>query len=331
MLGLPWIDTLVIFLYFGAVLAIGAWASRRIRNEEDFFLAGRGFGKLVQTFAAFGQGTSADNAVGTTTTTCVNGASGIWSSLLYLFGTPFFWLVCPLMRRLRLLTMGDFFLERYGSRTMAAVYAILGSISLMAFIALGFNAMTKTIVAITPKAAVEYTDSQKEEYRRAQEAVVHMAGQDFSSAEILSHDELVRREQLESRRADGLGGEETAELAALCQKVPAKIISHLSENVLIWIVCLVVLLYAVAGGLEAAFLTDMLQGIFIIVLSVILIPFAWAKINVIHGGEGMMGALTTIHSRLPEAMFDIFGSPHSIDFTWFYISAYRYPLDSSGH
>ena len=59
--------------------------------------------------------------------------------------------------------------------------------------------------------------------------------------------------------------------------------------------------------------------VFIIFLSIILIPFAWAKINAIHGGQGMMDALTTVHAKLPEAMFDIFGSPHSIDFTWFYI------------
>ena len=192
---------------------------------------------------------------------------------------------------------------------------------MMSFIALGFNAMTKTIVAITPKAAVEYTQSQKDAYSRAQNAVVHVAGQNFSSSDILSYEELLRREQLELCRADKLEREESAELAILRTKAPAKIISHLSENALIWIVCLVVLIYAVAGGLEAAFITDMLQGIFIIILSVMLIPFAWAKINAVYGGQGMMDALRTIHARLPEEMFDIFGSPHSIDFTWFYILA----------
>ncbi len=60
MYGLTIFDILIIVLYFGVVLAVGVWASRRIRGEEDFFLAGRRFGKLVQTFAAFGQGTSAD-------------------------------------------------------------------------------------------------------------------------------------------------------------------------------------------------------------------------------------------------------------------------------
>ncbi len=142
MFGLPALDVAVIVLYFAVIIAIGVWCSRRIRTEEDYFLAGRRFGKLVQTFAAFGQGTSADNAVGVTTTTFSNGASGIWSSLLYLFGTPVYWLVMPWLRRLRLLTLGDFFIERYGSRSMGAVYAVIGTVSLMGFIALGFRAMS---------------------------------------------------------------------------------------------------------------------------------------------------------------------------------------------
>ena len=115
MFGLNPSDIVVIVVYFAAMIMIGMWSSRRISNQEDFFLAGRRFGKLIQVFAAFGQGTSSDTAVSVSTTTFTNGASGIWSSLLYLFGTPFYWLIAPWMRRLRLLTMGDFFLERYGS------------------------------------------------------------------------------------------------------------------------------------------------------------------------------------------------------------------------
>ena len=56
-------------------------------------------------------------------------------------------------------------------------------------------------------------------------------------------------------------------------------------------------------------------------LSIILLPFAWAKINVIYGGKGVYGALQTIHERLPESFFDLLGSPASIDFTWYYITA----------
>ena len=74
MFGLSIIDILVIVLYFSGIVFIGFLAMRHIRSQEDYFLGGRRFGKLFQIFAAFGQGTSADSAVGTVTTTYNNGA-----------------------------------------------------------------------------------------------------------------------------------------------------------------------------------------------------------------------------------------------------------------
>jgi Na+/proline symporter len=41
MFGFPVADLIAIAVYFAAVLIIGVWASRRIKNEEDYFLAGR--------------------------------------------------------------------------------------------------------------------------------------------------------------------------------------------------------------------------------------------------------------------------------------------------
>ena len=35
----------MIAAYFGAVMAIGFWASRKVKTEDDFFLGGRKFGK----------------------------------------------------------------------------------------------------------------------------------------------------------------------------------------------------------------------------------------------------------------------------------------------
>lgn len=290
-----------------------------MRGEEDFFLAGRRFGKFVQTFAAFGQGTSADNAVGVSTTTFHNGASGIWSSLLYLFGTPVYWFTSVWMRRLRIITMGDFFAERYGSRRMAALYAVIGAVGMMAFIALGFNAMAKTVLAITPKDAVQFTAAEAAEYKTAYEQEIRDGGDTGPSA-ILSLEELREKEELEKTAADLTAGQQ-ARWEVLEAQRPATVISHLKMEVLVWGVCIVVMLYAAAGGLEAAFLTDTLQGIGIIVLSIILIPFAWGKINSLYGGDGMTAALGTIHARLPDSYFDIFGSPHAIDFTWYYIIA----------
>ena len=298
MFGLQGIDIAVILVYFGVVIVIGAWASRRIKNQEDYFLAGRRFGKFIQTFAAFGQGTSADSAVGVTTTTFSNGIAGVWSSLLYLFATPLYWMVMPWMRRLRLITLGDFFEERYGSKMMAGLYAVIGSIGMMTIISVGFAAMTKTVVALTPKTSAEYTIEEAAEYEQA-----------------------IILEKLEARSYDSLDSQQAQQLEKLRLEKPRKMFFHLNPDVLIWIVCIIVLVYAVAGGLEAAFLTDTLQGFFIIVLSIVLFPFAFDKINDSFGGSDVMDAMRTMHAQLPESYMEIFGSPLTQDFTWYYIAA----------
>lgn len=70
---------------------------------------------------------------------------------------------------------------------------------------------------------------------------------------------------------------------------------------LIWVVCIITLLYAVMGGLEAAFYTDLLQGSFIILLSIILIPFSWMRITEIYGTSKNESALEILHQKLPES------------------------------
>jgi len=298
MFGLQIIDLVVIVLYFVIVILIGIWSMRRIRNQEDYFLAGRRFGKFVQTFAAFGQATSTESVVGVTTTTFKNGAGGIWSVLAIVFAAPLYWITAPWLRRLRIMTMADFFEERYGSKTMAGTFAIIGCFGMMSIIGIGFTAMTKTIQAITPKSVQELTAGEQVEYQKALEL-----------------------ERLESADFNVLTARERNRLNELRIENPRKLFSHVSVNFLIWTVCFVVIIYAVAGGLEAAFLTDVLQGIFIIILSLVLLPFAWAKINSIYGGTTILDALKTIHQRLPESFFDVFGSPTAIDFTWYFVIA----------
>ncbi len=319
MFGLEIIDIIVIVLYFAVMIAIGFWSSRRINNQEDYFLAGRRFGKLVQTFAAFGQATSSDNAVGVTTTTFNNGIAGIWSSMLYLFATPLYWLVTHWPRRMRVLTLGDYFSERFNSVKMGAVYSLIGSVGMMAFIALGFSAMTKTILVITPKDASSYTQSEIARYNKAYESEKISLEAAGNAVDILTFEQLLERQQIRGIDASERSADQTARLAALDEFKPATLISHLSESVLIWSVCVIVLLYAVVGGLEAAFLTDMIQGVFIIILSVMLIPFSWAKINDLYGGSSIVDAMHTIHQKLPESYFKIFGAPQTPDFTWYYV------------
>lgn len=74
-------------------------------------------------------------------------------------------------------------------------------------------------------------------------------------------------------------------------------------------------------GLEAALISDLIQGVFILLLSVMLIPFAADKINSIYGGTGLMGAFEALHEQKSMSFFQILGSPKALDFTWYYIAA----------
>ena len=294
--GLSLMDLVIMILYFGVIIYIGIRASFKVHSQEDYLLGGRKFGKLTSTFASFGQATSADGPAGVATTTFNNGAAGIWSSLLMLFVTPLFWITAPWLRRLRILTMGDFYLERYGSRGMAATYALIASIGMMGLLSVGYMAVAKTATAMTPKPLVELTDSERFEL-----------------------DQSTTLKLLEASNLADLTNTQLTQLSELRDANPRTIFSYLSEGWLIWSICFFVLLYTILGGLEAAVYTDLLQGVFIILLSVILLPFAWSAINVQFGGEGMLQALTHLHKQLPEDTFEIFGAPQTIDFTWYFI------------
>ena len=296
--GLSLVDIIVIAVYFAIILAIGAWSMRRIRNQEDYFLAGRRFGPFIQTFLAFGQGTNVESPVGTATTTFTNGAAGIWSSLIYLPVTPFYWLITPWMRRLRLLTMGDYYEERYGSKRIAGLYTVVACLVMMAHLSVGFAAASITLLAMTPKAHEALSVEELAEFELAEEHHV-----------------------LRTTSYDSLTTDQRLRLSELNELSPRRVFSHLNRDLVIWIICFVVMLYAMAGGLEAAALTDTLQGMCIILLSFILFPFCFSRINMLYGGDSIMDALRTVHARVPESFFEVFGSPALMDFTWYYILA----------
>ncbi|MBL4886546.1 MAG: hypothetical protein JKY95_18725 [Planctomycetaceae bacterium] len=73
------LDYIVISVYFLILIAIGFISSRRIKKQEDYFLGGRSFGKLLQTFAAFGAGTGSSDPVNVSRTTFTGGKSVFWS------------------------------------------------------------------------------------------------------------------------------------------------------------------------------------------------------------------------------------------------------------
>ncbi|MBN1804836.1 MAG: sodium:solute symporter family protein [Sedimentisphaerales bacterium] len=130
MLGIEAIDWAVIIFYLVGITFIGLWAVKKVRSSASFFIGDRKFGKIMMAFFMFGSGTHSDQAVSVAAKTYSSGASGIWYQWLWLFVTPFFWLIAPFFRRMRALTTGDYFEVRYG-RSVSGLYAVMGILPLL--------------------------------------------------------------------------------------------------------------------------------------------------------------------------------------------------------
>jgi Na+/proline symporter len=231
LLGIALLDWIVLIVYFVIVTAIGLWTYKKVKSSADFFMGNRGFGKLLMIAQAFGVGTHTDQPVSVSGASYTTGLAGIWYQWVWMFSTPFFWIIAPIYRRLRYITMADFFKERYGS-ALAILFTIMGIL----FFCMDIGIMLKgTGITI-----------------------------------------------------EGLTG------GAMPQE----------ETILISTFLFVI--YGLAGGLIAAALTDLIQGVLIMVLSFMLIPFA------IEAAGGM----AAIQAGLPEHMFSLI-APHEV--TLFFI------------
>ena len=133
-LGLHWVDWIVLIFYLLAVSFIGFWSYRKVRDLTDFFMGGRRFGKVFMMFFAFGVGTSSEQALSVAAGSFRYGLAGIWYQFLWLWATPFYWIIAPVFRRMRALTTSDFFQARYDSST-ATLYSCLGILMSVVFMA----------------------------------------------------------------------------------------------------------------------------------------------------------------------------------------------------
>ncbi|TWU57432.1 sodium:solute symporter family protein [Rubripirellula reticaptiva] len=248
------IDYFVLVTYFAIMIGIGLWAMRGVKNQEDYFMGGRGFGKLLQTFAAFGAGTGAHEPVTVGRTGWTSGLSGVWSALMWLFVTPVYWITAVWYRRMRHMTLGDWFVERYESRALGAAYTLFAIVFYMFYLSTMFSAIAKFAV---PLLGVE----------------TGWFGYDL-------------------------------------------------KYTLIPVIALVVIGYGVLGGLAAAYVTDLIQGVFIILLSVMLIPYGLWALAAKFGGAGedsLMDGFRIMHARVSDDYFNLFAGPSSGEFPIQYI------------
>ena len=125
---LSWIDGAVIIIYLFFITWLGIRAGRGVKRSIDFFMP-RKFGKAKMIMHAFGTGTASDQAVSVASATFQMGLSGIWYQWLWLFSTPFYWIIAPIMRRFRATTTADIFALRY-HKSVAVLFALIGIASM---------------------------------------------------------------------------------------------------------------------------------------------------------------------------------------------------------
>lgn len=197
-LGLHFWDLIVIVVYLLTITGIGMYTAKKVKTVGDFFLGGRKFGKFLTTTRDFGLATSTDEPVVVVGKSYSIGLAGVWYTLINMVATPFFWLIRPWFRRMRLYTMGDFCQMRLGG-SFGYFYSLFALLTTALTMGLILKGTSSAVVGVT-------------------------------------------------------GG-----------VVP------------LWVVVLIMavlfVLYGAGGGQYAAVFTDAFQAFFIIVLSVLLIPF----------------------------------------------------------
>jgi SSS family solute:Na+ symporter len=290
--GLHWLDFAIIILYLLGMLLIGWRNSHRSRNAGDFYLAGRNLGKFTQFFLNFGASTNADQAVALTREIYRQGIGGMWIQYLVLFLTPFYWFTTAFMRRSRLVTLGDFFAERFKSQFLGGAFAVFTLV--MAFIGGGVSYMVagKMIQALTPKPEASYSAAERQsvdqffEYQALRKKLDHG----------LTPDEAVRYRELDDRNKKG-------ELKSF--------ISYTNPLTVYAVFAVVTSAYTIMGGFFAAAVTDIIQGFLIVIFSLMLIPLGLAKV----------GGFAGLHAKVPDFMFNLFGSVTTSEYAWYTILA----------
>ena len=149
---------LAIFAYLAIQLGIGFWASRRIRTEDDYLVAGRQLGYTLATFSIFATWFGAETIIG-------SGGRAHREGFSFTAAEPFGYGLClilmgivfavPLWRR-RLSTLADLFRQRFSSTTerVAALILIPSSVLWAAAQIRAFGSVLSTGTTLDAEAAI---------------------------------------------------------------------------------------------------------------------------------------------------------------------------------
>lgn len=290
-LGLHFWDWFLIIIYFLMMVLIGLWTRRRIKNTKDFYQGGRSFGKFLTTAMHFGTITSADQAAGVAREIYRQGLSGMWFQNLPLLFTPFYWFVSVLQRRARYVGPGDIYLHRFESKFLAGLFAAYILLNAVYGGSIGYLLTGKTMQAMMVKPAAKCTAAELQSVSEFNELQDLQKKQSFEPLSVTEKDRL---DVLFEKQKRG-------ELHAY--------ISYLNLNWFYIFYALMIASYTILGGLFAAVLNDVIQSLLILILSFMLLPI----------GLKQLGGFSGLHQKVPDYMFEIFGSAVTSEYTWYFV------------
>jgi SSS family solute:Na+ symporter len=303
--GFSIVDVVIILGYLALMTYIGKRQTGKVKNQEDFFLAGRGVGKLFQFFMNMSTITDAGQAVNTAAAAFSKGLGGVWLLLAPILTGPYYWFLAGWFRRVRLITMAELFEERFRSKFLACIYAVVGIWLSVINIGIANKISLRTFQAMTVKPAAKCSVEEKQQMDMFRE--------------YTQLDKLYKAKQIEPEKV-----ERYKILEDMYKK--EQINSYISYTNAWWFYILyigTVGAYVMMGGLKATVWNTFIQGILILIFSGMMIPIGIIKLG---GWDGFS-------AKIPENMLYLFGSGLN-EFTIWSIGAYmvaNYIIGITGH
>lgn len=121
----------VIVIYLVGMLLIGVWASKQIKDDQDYLIGGFRMGILPMTGTYLATFFSALSLLGGVGLIYRTGIGGSWMPMAWALGSAFGPIIAVRFRRVQMVSPSEFFYNRYGSRGLQAFGAVASIVYLL--------------------------------------------------------------------------------------------------------------------------------------------------------------------------------------------------------
>jgi solute:Na+ symporter, SSS family len=304
-LGFNPVDIAVIIAYLAAITYVGKKTVGKVKNQEDFFMAGRSVGKLLQYFMNMATIIDASNAVSTASFAFSKGLAGVWLLLAPIFSGPYYWFIAGWFRRVRLITMAELFDERFKSKFLSFFYACVGIWLTVILAGMSYKITYRTFEAMTVKPVEKCTAAEKQQMELFKE-----------------YDQLNKQYKAKQLAPEKVERYKTLDSMYVKEQIKA----YISYTPVSWFYIIYTVFvggYVIMGGLKATVWNNVIQGLLIFAFSIMMIPLAVIQL----GGWHVFG------EKVPEHMWSFFGSGLD-EFSIWSIGAFllaNYVIGITGH